>query len=73
MTIVTIVQIVLAVLLIALILMQQRGTALGGAFGGGNEFYGTKRGAERVIFTATIVVAILFLGVAIANVLFLQQ
>lgn len=73
MNIVTLIQIILAVLLIALILMQQRGAALGGAFGGGNEFYGTKRGAEKAIFTATIVVAILFLGVAIANTLFFQQ
>lgn len=66
----TIAQIVLAVILIALILLQQRGTALGGAFGGSGDFYGTKRGAEKFVFRATIVVAFLFLGVAVANVLF---
>lgn len=69
---ITIAQVILAALLIALILLQQRGTALGGAFGGGGEFYGTKRGAEQFIFRATIVVAILFLGVAIANVLYFK-
>lgn len=68
----TIIQILLAVVLVALILLQQRGTALGGAFGGSGEFYGTKRGAEKVIFIATIIVATLFLGLALANVLFLH-
>lgn len=65
-------QIALAIVLVALILLQQRGTALGGTFGGGGEFYGTKRGAEQFIFRATIVVATLFLGLALANVLFLK-
>lgn len=69
---VTIIQIALAVILIVFILLQQRGAALGGAFGGGNEFYGTKRGVEKILFRATVVVAILFLGIAFANVLFLQ-
>lgn len=68
----TIVQIILAIILIAFILLQQRGTALGGAFGGGGEFYGTKRGAEQFLFRATIAVAVLFLGVALANVLFVK-
>lgn len=73
MKVVTIIQSVLALLLIGLILLQQRGTVLGGAFGGANEFYGTKRGAERMIFLATIVCATLFLGLALANLLFLTQ
>lgn len=72
MDLVTLIQIVLAVLLTALILLQQRGAAMGTAFGGGGEFYGTKRGAEKVLFLATVIVAVLFLGLALANVLFLQ-
>lgn len=67
------VQSILGLLLVVLILLQQRGTALGGSFGGANEFYGTKRGAERSIFIATIVVAGLFLGLALANLLFFNQ
>lgn len=67
-----IIQIVLAAILVALILLQQRGTALGSSFGGGSEFYGTKRGAEKAIFIATIVTAVLFLGVAVVNVLFVK-
>ncbi|MFH1171352.1 MAG: preprotein translocase subunit SecG [bacterium] len=66
----TIILIILAAILVTLILLQQRGTALGGAFGGSGDFYGTKRGAEKMIFIATVVVAVLFLGLALANVLF---
>ena len=46
--------------LIALILLQSSQGGLGSAFGGGDT-YRTKRGAERMIFIATIVIAILFL------------
>jgi len=68
----TIIEIILAAILVGLILLQQRGAALGSSFGGGGEFYGTKRGAEKVIFITTIVIAVLFLGFSLANVLFLQ-
>lgn len=57
------VQIVLSVLLIGGILLQQSEAGLGGAFGGGDGFssgHHTKRGAERTLFIATIVVAVLF-------------
>lgn len=59
------IQIVLSVLLIGGILLQQSEAGLGGAFGGGDGFssgYHTKRGAERTIFIATIVVAVLFVA-----------
>lgn len=65
----SIVQIVLAVLVIGAVLLQERGTGLGGAFGGGDNVYSTKRGAERTILIATIVLAVMFAGVAVANVL----
>lgn len=63
------VQIVLAVLLIAGVVLQQRGASLGGAFGGDNfasTFY-KRRGAEKFLFTATIVIAILFVLAAIVS------
>ncbi len=56
------IQILLAVLLIGAILLQARGSSVGGAFGGsdmGTTFY-TRRGAEKVLFHATIVLGILF-------------
>ena len=55
---------VLAVLLIAGILMQQRGSGLGGSFGGDNSVYSTRRGAEKIIFGATIAAAVLFFGIS---------
>jgi preprotein translocase subunit SecG len=58
-----IVQIVLAVILIGGILLQQRGAGLGSAFGGdAGETYYTRRGAEKLIFQGSIVVAILFIA-----------
>lgn len=55
-------QITLSVLLISVILLQQRGASVGGAFGGGEEgdtFY-VRRGAEKWLFIASIVFAIFF-------------
>lgn len=59
-------QIVLAILLIAAILLQARGSSVGGAFGGGDAgttFY-TRRGGEKMLFNATFVLSVLFAGVA---------
>jgi len=67
--ILSIAQIVLAVLLIAAIILQARGTGLGAAFGGGGNVFRTKRGAEKKLHQMTIVIAILFFGVALANAL----
>ena len=66
----SIAQIVLAILLVAAILLQQRGTTLGGAFGGEGNVYRTRRGAERVLFLSTIVIAVLFVLVAILTVVY---
>lgn len=63
------IEIVLSLLLIIGIVLQQRGAGLGGAFGGDNfasTFY-KRRGAEKFLFNATIVVAILFVLAAIAG------
>ena len=62
------IQLIIAILLIVTILLQQRGSGLGAAFGGEGSVYRTKRGAEKVIFTFTIILAILFLGLALINV-----
>ncbi|MEK7602082.1 MAG: preprotein translocase subunit SecG [Patescibacteria group bacterium] len=60
-------EITLSLLLILGIVLQQRGANLGGAFGGDNfasTFY-KRRGAEKFLFNATIVVAILFVASAV--------
>ncbi len=67
--IIDIVQIVLAVLLIASILLQQRGTSLGGAFGGDSSIYRSRRGAEKFLFISSIVLAVLFVAAAIVSVI----
>ena len=54
------IHILVSIGLIALILLQSSQGGLGSAFGGGDT-YRSKRGAERMIFIATIVIAILFL------------
>lgn len=53
-----------SIALIATILLQQRGSGLGGAFGGGGATYYKKRGAEKILFNATIVLSVLFLSIA---------
>jgi len=63
-------QIVVSILLIALIALQQRGAALGAGFGGGsNEVYSTKRGAQKKIYYATIIVTTVFLVLGVLNIL----
>ncbi|MBU1293019.1 preprotein translocase subunit SecG [Patescibacteria group bacterium] len=63
------IQIALALLLITGIVLQNRGASLGGAFGGDNfasTFY-KRRGAEKFLFNATVVLAVLFVLAAIAG------
>jgi preprotein translocase subunit SecG len=68
-TILNTAQIILAVVLMAAILLQASGTGLGAAFGGGGNVYRTKRGAEKKLFQLTIVLSIVFFGVALVNAL----
>lgn len=59
------IQVIVAILLIASILLQQRGVGLGGAFGGEGNVYRTRRGVERSLFISTIILSILFVVFAI--------
>lgn len=49
-----------AILTILLILLQQRGASLGAGFGSSGELYTTRRGLERSLFGATVVMALVF-------------
>lgn len=60
-----IIQIIIALLLMLAILLQNRGSGLSGIFGGTGNVYLTKRGFEKKIFIATIVLAILFFAVSL--------
>lgn len=59
-------QLIVSILLILLILAQERGTGLSLTFGGIGHVYHSKRGAEKVIAIATVVLAILFVGCSLA-------
>lgn len=65
-----IIQIIAAILLMLVILLQNRGASVGGVFGGGDAVYQTKRGLEKKLFVATIILSIIFLGTALANFIF---
>jgi preprotein translocase subunit SecG len=62
-------QMILAIALIAAVLLQQRGTGLGGAFGGEVTAYRSRRGIERTLFRLTVVLGILFVVFSLLNLL----
>lgn len=53
----SIIEITVAVLLIIVILLQVQGSGLSGAFGGGGEFYRSKRSIEKLLIFVTIILA----------------
>ena len=62
------VQIILAVLLIALVLLQSKGSGLGGIFGQDTgSVYRTRRGVERRLYQLTIIAAVSFFLVALIS------
>jgi len=66
--ILNIIQIIVSVLLICCILLQQRGGGGAAIFGGGSgESYYTRRGFEKILFISTIILAGLFLTLAVIN------
>ena len=71
MNILTILQTIVAVLLIIVILMQNKSAGVGGVFGGGGgeTFHTEKRGLEKTLFQGTIVLILIFIGLALANLL----
>ena len=63
-----IIQSILAIALIVAILVQQRGAGLGGAISGSSDAsFSERRGSEKTIFRATIIIAIVFFALSIAH------
>lgn len=54
--------IVSAALMVASILLQARGASLGAGFGSSGELYTTRRGVDKNLFEATIVLSVIFVG-----------
>jgi preprotein translocase subunit SecG len=73
MLILQIIQVIVAVLLIAVVLLQQRGSGLGDAFGGDAAVYTSRRGAEKFLFYLTIVFGITFVALAIIQLVVAKQ
>lgn len=56
------VSLISAVLAMLLILLQQRGASLGAGFGVSGELYTTRRGLEKSLFNATVVLVVMFVA-----------
>jgi len=54
-------------LLVLAILVQHRASGLSSTFGGAGSVVVQRRGAERVLFKATIWLSVIFLGLAVAR------
>lgn len=65
----TIAHVVVSILLIVAILVQNRGAGLGETFGGSGVTY-TKRGLEKRLHQATIVLGVLFLALSVFHFVF---
>jgi len=65
-------QIIITVIMIVLILLQNRGSGLGSAFGGEGNVYMNKRGAEKTISVLTVVTAIVFLALGVIRIVLKQ-
>ena len=60
-------QIVVAVALVLVSLLQVKGGGLGGIFGQADTVYRTKRGVEKTLFQLTIVLVVLFVVLSIVS------
>ena len=69
-TYLAIAQLLVAIALIVVILFQLHGGGMGGIFGQSDSVYRTRRGIEKSLFILTIVLAVVFVIVAIISVLY---
>ena len=69
-TYLAIAQLLVAIALIVVILFQLHGGGMGGIFGQPDSVYRTRRGIEKSLFILTIVLAVVFVIVAIISVLY---
>jgi preprotein translocase subunit SecG len=64
-----IIQIVISVALVTAILFQVKGGGLGGIFGQADSVFRTKRGIEKWLFIATIVLVVIFVVLSLVSML----
>lgn len=68
--VISLIQIILGVLLILVIIIQQKGSGLGSAFGADMGFYRSKRGAEKLLFYATIILSVALILASLIGLIF---
>lgn len=69
-TYLNIVQIIVSIVVIVVVLLQSRGSGFSATFSSDTSIYRTRRGVERTLFNATIALAVLFIAVSVASVIF---
>lgn len=62
----------MSVIVIAIILLQAKGSGLGGMFGGESGVTRTRRGLEKTLYQTTIVLSILFFFMSLLTVTFIE-
>ena len=65
--IIAVAQIVVAVIIVIAVLLQNRGAGMGAVFGGEGGVYKTKRGSEKFLYWATIVLLVVFFALALSQ------
>ena len=65
--IISIIQIVVATLIVVAILMQNKGSGAGAVFGGGGGVTHTRRGAEKWLHYSTIALVTIFVALGIIS------
>jgi protein translocase SecG subunit len=64
------IQLAVGALMVVSILAQNKGVSLSNVFGGSGTIHRTKRGIEKWLFYSTIALALIFVGLSVAVVLF---
>lgn len=67
----TLAQVGVSILVIVIVLLQERSSGISGIFGGGESggLYQTRRGLEKIIFWATVALIVIFALLALLNLL----
>jgi protein translocase SecG subunit len=73
MSLLQILHIIVAVLLIAVVLMQQRGSGLGEAFGADSSVYTSRRGAEKLFYYMTIIFGVSFVVLSVIQLIVIRS
>ena len=68
-TYLNIAMVIVSILLVLLIIIGARNSAVGNVFGGDSPVYHARRGIERTLFNATVWVSVIFFVLAILSVL----